>query len=121
MSDWILNGASELGIAHLEIDLMNETVEPKEMEMKPIVAQLPRLKETILITLKNENFPSDYIRSGIFEIEFSEVYNFLNCRAVLTDKEGQEYVGKTYTEFSYGDKFKVFKPRIIERFKNIFK
>ena len=119
MADWILNGASELGITNLEIDLLNETVEPKEMEIKAIVTHLSRLKETIVITLKNENFPSDFIKSGIFKMEFSEKYNFLNCTATLTDIEGKEYVGKTYTEFSYEDKFKVFKLNIFERLKNI--
>ncbi|WP_299207827.1 hypothetical protein [uncultured Dokdonia sp.] len=119
MSDWILNAASEIKISELVIDLMNETIEPKEMEIKPILAYLPRLKETIYLTLENENFESDFINSGIFKIELSKKYNFLNCTAILTDKEGKEYIGKTYTEFSYEKKFKVFKPNIIERIKNM--
>jgi hypothetical protein len=121
MSDWILNASSEIGISELTIDFINDTVEPKELEIKPILAHLPTLRETIFVTLKNENFESDFIKSGIFKMELSEKYNFLNCTATLIDKEGKEYIGKTYTEFSYEDKFKVFKPNIIERLKNILK
>ena len=121
MSDWILNAASEIGISELTIDLINETVKPKEMEIKPILAHLPSLRETIHITLKNENFESDFIKRGVFKMEFSEKYNFLNCTAILTDKDGKEYIGKTYTEYSYEDKFKVFEPNIIERIKSKLK
>jgi len=121
MSDWILNASSEIGISNLTIDLINETVEPKEMEIKPILAHLPSLKETIYVTLKNEKFESDFIKSGIFKIELSEKYNFLNCTTILKDKEGKEYIGKTYTEYSYEKKFKVFKTTIFNQIKNIVK
>lgn len=107
MSDWILNASSEIGISELTIDFINDTVEPKELETKPILAHLPTLRETIFVTLKNENFESDFIKSGIFKMELSEKYNFLNCTAILIDKEGKQYIGKTYTEFSYENKFKV--------------
>ena len=61
MSDWILNASSEIGISELTIDFINRTVKPKEMEIKPILAHLPALRETISVTLKNENFESDFI------------------------------------------------------------
>lgn len=71
MSDWILNASSEIGISELTIDFINDTVEPKELEIRPILAHLPILRETIFVTLKNENFESDFIKSGIFKMELS--------------------------------------------------
>lgn len=121
MSDWILNASSEIGISKLTIDLINETIEPKKMEIKPLLAHLPNLKETIYITLKNENFESNFIKSGVLNIELSEKYDFFRCITVLTDKEGKEYIGKPYTESSYEDKFIVFKKSIFERIINRMK
>lgn len=124
MADWIWNSAMEKGISELTIDFLNDSVEPKELEIKPILAYLSDLRETIKKTLRNEKFDSDFIVSGKFEIFISKKYEsmkLLSCTATLIDKEGKSYIGKTYTEKAYEDKFKVFRENLIDKIKRAFK
>lgn len=46
MADWVFNSASEKDVSELTIDFWNNTIEPNELEIRPILSQLPRLKET---------------------------------------------------------------------------
>ncbi len=115
MADWIFNSASEKNVNELTLDFWNNTVEPNVLEIKPILRQLPRLKETVWKTLKSQNFESDFIRSGILKIKMGKTgYRYLYCKTILTDKNGKEYIGKEYLESVYEDKFQVFKPNLIQ-------
>ncbi|WP_152557425.1 hypothetical protein [Nonlabens tegetincola] len=121
MGDWIFNSASEKNVSELTLDFWNNTVEPNVLEIKPILRQLPRLKETVWKTLKSQNFESDFIRSGISNIKMGKTgYRYLYCKTILTDKNGKEYIGKEYLESVYEDKFQVFKPNLIKVIKKIF-
>ena len=109
MGDWIFNAVSEKNVSELTIDFWNNTIVPNELEIKPILKQLPRLKETVLKTLESQNFESNFIRSGILKIKMDKTgYRYLYCRAILTDKNGIEHIGKEYTETVYEDEFSVF-------------
>ena len=115
MADWIFNSASEKNVSELTLDFWNNTVEPNVLEIKPILRQLPRLKETVWKTLKSQNFESDFIRSGILNIKMGKTgYRYLYCKTILIDKNGKEYIGKEYLESVYEDKFQVFKPNLIQ-------
>ena len=121
MADWIFNSASEKNVSELTLDFWNNTVEPNVLEIKPILRQLPRLKETVWKTLKSQNFESDFIRSGILNIKMGKTgYRYLYCKTILTDKNGIEYIGKEYTESVYEDEFRVFKPNLIQIIKKLF-
>ncbi|HRI79204.1 MAG TPA: hypothetical protein PLR06_06675 [Cyclobacteriaceae bacterium] len=52
MADWIWITAESKGITEIEIDILNDKVKPKELEIKPITAQLKELRETIQLTFK---------------------------------------------------------------------
>ena len=121
MADWVFNAASEKNVSELTIDFWNNAITPSELEIKPILRQLPRLKETVWKTLKSQNFESDFIRNGILKIRMGKTgYRYLYCKTELIDKNGIEYIGKEYTESVYEDNFKVFKPNIVNRIKNLF-
>ena len=101
---------------------MGSQVNPKELEIKPIISQLPRLKETVYKTLKSQNFETDFITNGFMKIRMGKTgYRYLYCKTILIDKNGIEHIGKEYTESVYEDNFKVFKSNIVESIKNLFR
>lgn len=121
MADWVFNALSEKNVRELTIDFWNNEIVPDELEIKPILKQLPRLKETVWRTLKSQNFESDFIRRGILKIKMGKTgYRYLYCKTILTDKNGKEYIGKEYTESVYEDEFQVFKPNIKQVIKKLF-
>ena len=121
MADWVFNAASEKNVTELTLDFWNNTIVPNELEIKPILNQLPRLKETVWKTLKSQKFESDFIRYGILKIKMGKTgYRYLYCKTILTDKNGIEYIGQEYTESVYEDEFRVFKPNLIQAIKKIF-
>ena len=61
MADWIWNAANEKGVTDIEIDILRDTVDPEELEIKPIIAQLNQLRETIKATLDSNDFPTNFI------------------------------------------------------------
>ena len=139
MADWVFNAASEKNISILTIDFWNNTITPNELKIKPILTQLPRLKETVHKTLKSQNFESDFISKGFMTIKMGKTgYRYLYCKTILIDKNGTEHMGKEYTESVYEDDFKVFRTKkqysesikdnfktpnksMLERIKNLFK
>ena len=121
MADWVFNAASEKNVTELTLDFWNNTIVPNELEIKPILNQLPRLKETVWKTLKSQKFESDFIRYGILKIKMGKTgYRYLYCKTILTDKNGIEYIGQEYTESVYEDEFRVFKPNLTQAIKKIF-
>ena len=69
MADWVFNAASEKNVSELTINFWNNTITPNELEIKPILNHLPRLKETVHKTLKSQNFESNFITSGFMKIK----------------------------------------------------
>ena len=93
MADWIWNKASEKEESEVVIDILKATVKPSTIAIKPIVIQLPKLKNTILTRLKNGGMPSDFISEATFQIQLYEKTNTLKCIAILTDTNGKRYLG----------------------------
>ena len=111
MADWIWNAANEKEVTDIEINIIQDTVEPKELEIKPIIAQLARLRETIHTTLNSAGFSADVIVDARFKIYISQQFKplrLLTCQAIVIDRDGRVYEGKTYTEKAYEVPFKVF-------------
>ncbi|MCZ4410369.1 hypothetical protein O3Q51_16250 [Cryomorphaceae bacterium 1068] len=124
MADWIWNAAIQKGVTDIEIDILQGNVDPKELEIKPIVAQFSKLRETITRTLDSNNFPTDFIVDAKFKIYISQKHKtlrLLSCQASVTDREGNLYEGKIYTEKAYGTPFKVFPVSLIDRIKGLIK
>ncbi|MBG43789.1 MAG: hypothetical protein CL530_07450 [Aequorivita sp.] len=109
MADWIWNAATEKGINELTIDILNYKIHPRELQLKPLVIFLPKLKETINKQLEREGFSPELIIDAKFHIKLFEVENRLRCTAILTDSDNNKYIGKEYTEYPYDNNFKIFK------------
>ncbi|MBK8833283.1 MAG: hypothetical protein IPN60_21060 [Saprospiraceae bacterium] len=122
MADWIWNAANEKNVKDIEIDILNENVEPKVLQIKPIIGHLPQLRNTIQITLKSNDFPIDFISEAKFIIYISQKHiasRLLTCQCVVTDKEGRKYLGKIYTEKAFEDPYQVFPHSLFQRIKKI--
>lgn len=124
MADWIWNAANEKGVTDIEIDILRDTVDPKELEIKPITAQLSRLRDTIKTTLDSNDFPTNFIVDAKFKIYISQKHKalrLLSCQATVTDVNGRVYEGKNYTEQAYETPFKVFPVSLADRLKELIK
>ena len=110
MADWIWNAATEKGFKDIEIDVLKIEVCPKEIQIKPITGQLHRLHETIVATLRANNFPTDFIIDARFKIIVrpNRAHRLLFCQGTVTDKDGRVYEGKVYTQVAYEATFTVF-------------
>ena len=111
MADWIWCAMSEKNLSAIEIDILNKTVAPKDLEIKQITTYLERLQETIKKELTGNGFQNDFIASAKFEIFITENHKIrkrLNCVAVMTDSTGKIYKSKKYSESSYMENLKVF-------------
>jgi hypothetical protein len=124
MADWIWNAANEKNITDIEIDILKERVQPRELQIEPITGHLVRLRETITSILSSNDFENEFIVDAKFKIYVSQKYKvmrLLSCQAILTDKDGRIYKGKTYTEKACEEPFKVFTNSIIERIRRVIK
>ena|SRR5436190_14968422 len=104
MGDWIWKTARENNVTDIQIDVLNQTIIPKEIEIVPIVGFLYPLHETIEITLLKNNFPLNFITDVKFEIivpKANELEHSLRCQATMTDIEGTNYKGKIYLEQTF--------------------
>jgi hypothetical protein len=122
MADWIWNAAIEKNIKDIEIDILNEKVNPGILHIKPIIGYLPKLKETIQTTLKSNDLPDNYIKDAKFIVYISQRHKtsrLLTCQCVITDREGKEYAGKVYTEQAMEDPYQVFPLSLIQKLKKI--
>ena len=123
MADWIWNAAAEKGISYVEIDITHKLVTPKNLNLEPILAQLPVLEETISKTLHSQGFPEGFITEAKFHITLSGLENGsrrITCNTVLVDKDGRTYTGNPYHETSY-ENFRVFQSTLLNRIFRFFK
>jgi len=121
MADWIWNAAEEKQISEIKIDILKKTVEPVELEIKPITVYLDLLQETIRKELSANGFESDFIKSAKLQIVLPDKRKkLLNCESTLIDKNERIYKSKKYSEVAYDNKFKVFQFSVVEKIKNIF-
>ena len=111
MSTWIWNVSVEKEIDELTIDILNHQVQPKELEIKPILFHLPRIKAAIQKTLENENYALDYIQEGFLYIKIYKNDPHLKCTVILTNKEGKKYLGPKLSFHVYDNNFKHFNLR----------
>lgn len=107
MADWIWNTAEKNGTTEIKIDILNKSIEPRDLEIQPLTSSLDRLQETIKVTLDKNGFDRHFIREAYFDIYISQKFKhlrLLTCTTTLKDENGLEYKGKTYTEQSYENK-----------------
>jgi len=116
-ADWIWCATNEKDINEVEIDILNRTVTPKELEIEPITHYLYRLQETIKKVLEGNGFPNDFVVTA--KLEFAvcrqdKLHRSVRCVATLSDKEGRVYQSKPYVEKSF-EELRVFGPAIMRK------
>lgn len=108
MSDWIVNGALELGIDMVQIDIIQKEIIPKELMIRPLLVNLDYLKHIINKTLESNHLPVDFIKDAKFEIKVSPDRQ-ITCSSYTIGENGRIYKSIDYLEQSY-EKFIVVNP-----------
>jgi len=123
MADWIWKAAREKNVFDIQIDIINKSVTPKELEIEPLTSQLIRLQQTIKKELISNGFSEDFIVKAKFEICISPehiVQKIFGVLVTLEDKDGKIYRSKAYAEMAYEADFQVLKPTLSEKLRKIF-
>jgi hypothetical protein len=108
MADWLYNGMTDLEIDEVIIDVLNETIFPNEISIKPLKLNVPRLKVIIQRTLLSNGFDDDYIKSAKLLIKTHiAIDRHLLCRAEIIDINNKIYVSKEMLEKVYEEPFSI--------------
>jgi hypothetical protein len=121
MADWIWNTATQNNVESVDIDIINGTVTPTSVQIKPIVSQLDRLRDTIKAVLTSNEFPVDFIVKANLYVKLSKdskTQRFLEVKGVAVDKNGKVYEGQVYSEQAYED---IFSKSFLDSLKDLFK
>ena len=128
MADWINYIARNKNIGKITVDILNKKVEPKEAQIKPLLAHLDKLKGIIYKELENNGFEKSFVTKAVleFEIPIESKVRTVNCYPRLIDKNGKMYDLKNgITELAYETEFnpiqKLKYSDLFGRVKSIFK
>jgi len=119
MSDWIVNAALEIKTNRITIDILNKHIEPKEIEIKPIMYHLSDLDGIIRKVTNHAGFNENYIKQAIFEIEILE-NRYIKCIAIVIGENGKIFKSKEYFEKSF-EEFKAVNLNITDKSLNWLK
>ena len=100
MSDWIVNAGIETKTNRITIDILNKRVEPKVIEIKPILYNLNTLGEIIIKATSHAGFSETHIKQATFEIEILD-NRLIKCFAIVVCENGKTLKSKEYHEKSY--------------------
>ena len=111
MATWIWNLSAEKKIDELTIDIFKNKVEPKELEIPPILYHLPKIKSAIIKTQMNEKYGLNYILEAKIYIKVYHKDPHIKCTTILTNKEGEKHIGTKLSYNVYDNNFKHFNLR----------
>lgn len=106
MPDWIFAVAEYKKVSEFEIDILNNKVYPEELKILQLLVHLEKLRDQVIRDSIRNGFPGDFFVEAKFKIEIPKnlkVLKVVNCKCVMTDKEGRSYEGKVYAEKAYGE------------------
>ncbi len=106
MVDWLVNGANELGVNSVEIDVLNKTISPKELMDTPLMAYMNYTNSIIERTLTSLNQPKDFIIEAKLLISIHQD-RWISCDNYTKDTNGKLYKSKVFSDKSTAV-FKVF-------------
>lgn len=107
MSDWIVNAAVDLKINKIRIDIIKKVIDPKEIEIKPILYNIGELDQIIDKVVLHAGLTRDFIKQAYFDIDILE-NRYLKCQTIVIAENGKKYQTKDYVEKSF-EKFKAVK------------
>jgi hypothetical protein len=94
MADWLLNAARDLRVDTVTLDILNSTIDPREMELFPLLYHLKDLKNIIIKELTKNGFDPNFIVDAKIKVEIPDrnIYaRTLYCYPELTDIDGKKY------------------------------
>lgn len=116
MADWIWNAARNLRVDTVTLDILNGTIDPREMEKLPLLHHLNDLKNILDKELVQNGFQTDFIVRAKIRVEIPDrnIYpKILYCFPELMDKEGRLYNCGQIIEKSYEQLFDPFAQRTL--------
>jgi hypothetical protein len=116
MADWLLNGARNLRVDTVTLDILNSTIDPSEMEKLPLMYHLKDLKKILEKELKLSGFETNFIVDAKIKVEIpdSNIYSkTLYCYPKLIDIEGRHYETGRLVESAYEQNFDPFEQRTL--------
>jgi len=122
MCDWIVNGANDLGIDSIQIDILKKNILPKELMIHPLLVNLDFSKYIIEKTLRSNDLPINFIKEAIFDIKITEDRRII-CSGYTVGDNGRTYKSKDYIDQSYEHFIAINPPisqKIILSLKNSF-
>ena len=98
MADWLNFVARDKNVKEIEIDILTETIIPKEADIKPLKADLDKLRQILNKELSNNGFDMDFITKAIMKFEVPidnpRIRNTVYCYPFIEDKSGKMYKPK---------------------------
>ena len=98
MADWINYIARNKNVSEIEIDILNKTVKPNEVDIKPLKAGLDKLKGILNKELTNNRFETGFIKSAVMKFKIPinnpRIKKTIYCYPYLEDIEGKIYKPK---------------------------
>jgi hypothetical protein len=98
MADWLNYIAHDKKIGEINIDILNSKVEPKETDIKPLKADLVKLKGILKNELLSNGFEMDFIKKAVLKFEIPidnpRLKNTIYCYPFLEDENGKIYKPK---------------------------
>mgnify|MGYP007009150999 FL=1 len=106
MSDWLVNAANDLKIDKVDIDIINNQILPKELNIKPLLVYLENLRQIIVKTLENNSIHKDFIVEAKFRVLINENRELI-CENFVKGENGKIYKTKDFKEKSF-EKFSFY-------------
>ena len=113
MCDWIVNGANDLGIDSIRIDILKKEITPSELMIDPLLLHLDYLERIVEKTLRSNNLPIDFIKEIIFDIKVTEDKRII-CSSYSVGDNGRTYKSNDYIETSY-ERFIAINPPLSQK------
>jgi hypothetical protein len=113
MCDWIVNGANDLGVDTIRIDILKKEIQPSGLMIHPLLVNLDYLNRIVEKTLISNDLPINYIKEVIFEIKVTEEKRII-CSSYSVADNGRAYKSKDYIETSY-ERFIAINPSITQK------
>ena len=116
MADWLWNAARNLRVDTVTLDILNGTIDPREMEKLPLLYHLNDLRNILDKELLQNDFLTNFIVSAKIRVEIPDISirpKTLYCYPELVDIEGRQYNCRPIVEIAYEEAFDPFAQRTL--------
>ena len=98
MADWLNFIARDKKVKEIEIDTLNDKIAPEATDIKPLKADLKKLRGILESELSNNGFEMDFIKKVVMKFEIPidnpRLKNTVYCYPLMEDENGKSYKPK---------------------------